>query len=109
MEDSIDGHVLQTYMYSMPTLNMFMDVHVCDVSKYIIFTDIVEKVRSETVPPFRPFVNENSCHPALLELMHHCLSEEPSARPDFNAIKTHIRNMSGYVCRSLYCTIQDYS
>ncbi|XP_070538177.1 atrial natriuretic peptide receptor 1-like [Ptychodera flava] len=56
--------------------------------------DIIRRVMEQRSIPYRPRVNPSDAPDDVIQLMQHCWSEEPSERPDFSKLKTHVRKMN---------------
>ncbi|XP_036362849.1 atrial natriuretic peptide receptor 1-like [Octopus sinensis] len=55
--------------------------------------DIVGRVRNGESVPFRPLrFRDTDVEPSITNLMEMCWAENPNQRPDFNGIKTYLRN-----------------
>lgn len=57
-------------------------------------TEILDRVRMGSDPPFRPTIESEDCSRSLLELTRRCWSENPDDRPDFPRIKAHFKKIS---------------
>jgi len=63
-----------------------------------MFSEVVQRVRSYSKPPFRPTLEEFDCHSdELAGVIRKCWSEDPLDRPDFASLKSHIRKLNKYV------------
>ena len=60
----------------------------------ICCADIVSRVRNVENPPFRPELLPGSCHETLAEIFHMSLEEDPAKRPEFQTIRSLIKQMS---------------
>ena len=56
---------------------------------------MVHKVKKLGGEPFRPFVAKDACQGSLRTLMMQCWDENPLKRPNFDTIRSIIRNIHG--------------
>ncbi|XP_077870006.1 atrial natriuretic peptide receptor 1-like [Saccoglossus kowalevskii] len=56
--------------------------------------DVIEKVRANENPPFRPTVGDGECPKDVDMLMTRCWAEEPTDRPDVSQIKNIVRKLN---------------
>lgn len=70
--------------------NFFGNVfHLC------VYAEIVESVKQQSRPPFRPIVVLEQCiDEAILNLMQKCWADDPPTRPDFSSLKPIIRKLN---------------
>ncbi|XP_013783339.1 atrial natriuretic peptide receptor 1-like, partial [Limulus polyphemus] len=76
--------------------------------------EIVENVKNGQNPPFRPFLDEERCDEKVVEMIRRCWSEDPSERPEFQALKSVIRklnkdNDSGNILDNLLSRMEQYA
>ncbi len=59
------------------------------------FTDIIEKVKRGSDPPFRPNITDTgSVNPVVLKLMSACWGEDPEDRPSLDDIKASLKSLN---------------
>lgn len=78
-------------------MTMMMDV-TKKVNLYFLNLDIIQLVAGYphwVTLPYRPTLTDiQFIYPEIRAVMQKCWSEDPSERPDFNALKTTIRNIN---------------
>lgn len=57
-------------------------------------TEILEKVKLGTTPPFRPEISPEESTPEILALMRRCWAEQPEERPTFHEIKSQLKQIT---------------
>nr|CAD7203737.1 unnamed protein product [Timema douglasi] len=68
-----------------------------DARQTMIPQDILSRVVSREVPPFRPTVGNRACQEDLLELMERSWADNPDDRPTFEAIRGVIRYIRNFI------------
>ncbi|XP_076356119.1 atrial natriuretic peptide receptor 1-like isoform X2 [Tachypleus tridentatus] len=76
--------------------------------------EIVENVKHGQKPPFRPYLEEDMCNKEIEEMIRRCWAEDPTERPDFQALKSVIRklnkdNESGNILDNLLSRMEQYA
>ncbi|KAK3714134.1 hypothetical protein RRG08_016296 [Elysia crispata] len=61
---------------------------------YLTTSEILEKVRAQSNPPFRPSVEVSVKMAGMKELMEKCWQENPKDRPSAQAVKTNIKKIA---------------
>ncbi|GFS06216.1 guanylate cyclase [Elysia marginata] len=61
---------------------------------YLTTSEILEKVRSESNPPFRPAVEVSIKMSAMKDLMEKCWQEIPKDRPSAHTVKANIKRIA---------------
>ena len=79
--------------YSTYLPNLMTWCGCCGVIWSLAILEIIAKVASRSLPPFRPEVHEESTPLDIRQLMHHCWSDDPDDRPDFPTIKLMLRRL----------------
>ncbi|XP_013783431.2 atrial natriuretic peptide receptor 1-like, partial [Limulus polyphemus] len=63
--------------------------------------EIIERVKENRKPPFRPFLDENLYDDEVIQMIKKCWAEDPMERPDFHLLKSIVRRLSRSVARQL--------
>ncbi|XP_052786457.1 atrial natriuretic peptide receptor 1-like isoform X2 [Mya arenaria] len=77
--------------------------------------EVVERVKSNSKPPFRPTLEEFDCPcDELADVIRRCWSEDPVDRPDFSALKSIIRKLNkdgdkGNILDNLLSRMEQYA
>ncbi|XP_054713715.1 atrial natriuretic peptide receptor 1-like [Uloborus diversus] len=75
--------------------------------------EIVDNVKNSQKAPFRPLL-ENACDEEVIHMIKKCWTEDPTERPDFQALKSIIRrlnkdNDSGNILDNLLSRMEQYA
>ncbi|XP_022257692.1 atrial natriuretic peptide receptor 1-like, partial [Limulus polyphemus] len=76
--------------------------------------EIVELVKKQSKPYFRPLLEEDLCNNELVQMIKRCWEEDPADRPDFQNLKSIIRklnknNESGNILDNLLSRMEQYA
>ncbi|XP_052233271.1 atrial natriuretic peptide receptor 1-like [Dreissena polymorpha] len=58
-----------------------------------VASDVIDLVRNVQVPPFRPFIPDDSCIPVLRTMIETCWVENPADRPSFGQLEESFRRI----------------
>ncbi|XP_071788472.1 atrial natriuretic peptide receptor 1-like [Asterias amurensis] len=76
-------------------------------------TVILDKVRSRSSPPFRPYVPNDACTPDMYAIMTQCWHENPNERPTVDELLTVMKklfkNVSGGILDNLLARMESYA
>nr|XP_042913606.1 atrial natriuretic peptide receptor 1 [Parasteatoda tepidariorum] len=76
--------------------------------------EIVENVKKSQKSPFRPLLEKDACDEEVIHMIKKCWTEDPTERPDFQALKSIIRrlnkdNDSGNILDNLLSRMEQYA
>ncbi|GFT76685.1 atrial natriuretic peptide receptor 1 [Nephila pilipes] len=76
--------------------------------------EIVDNVKNSQKNPFRPHLEKDACDEEVIHMIKKCWTEDPTERPDFQALKSIIRrlnkdNDSGNILDNLLSRMEQYA
>ncbi|XP_013790795.2 atrial natriuretic peptide receptor 2-like, partial [Limulus polyphemus] len=80
----------------------------------VVPREIVESVKNGQKPLFRPYLEKGTCSKEVEDMIKRCWAEDPTERPDFQALKSVIRklnkdNESGNILDNLLSRMEQYA
>ncbi|CAL1296274.1 unnamed protein product [Larinioides sclopetarius] len=75
---------------------------------------IIDSVKNSQKSPFRPHLEKDACDEEVIHMIKKCWTEDPTERPDFQALKSIIRrlnkdNDSGNILDNLLSRMEQYA